>query len=125
MIMMILGSFQFSINSAAYQDLTRSTEYRWTAQDVFGVLPRLQFTGAGADSVTLEGSIFPEYRGGLGQLDRMRALAGTGKPQRMIDGNGKILGRYVIERVQEKQTIFAALGVPKRQDFTLQLKRFD
>jgi phage protein U len=123
--MMILGSFQFSINSAAYQDLTRSTEYRWTAQDVFGVLPRLQFTGAGADSVTLEGSIFPEYRGGLGQLDQMRALAGRGRPQRMIDGNGKILGRYVIERVQEKQTIFAAFGVPKRQDFTLQLKRFD
>lgn len=125
MIMMILGSFRFSISTAAYKDLTRSTEYRWTAQDVFGVLPRLQFTGPGADSMTLEGSIFPEYRGGLGQLNSMRALAGTGKPQRMIDGNGRILGRFVIERVQEKQTIFAAFGVPKQQDFTLQLKRYD
>jgi uncharacterized protein len=125
LIMMILGSFRFSISTAAYKDLTRSTEYRWTAQDVFGVLPRLQFTGPGADSMTLEGSIFPEYRGGLGQLNSMRALAGTGKPQRMIDGNGRILGRFVIERVQEKQTIFAAFGVPKQQDFTLQLKRYD
>lgn len=125
MIMMILGSFRFSINSAAYQDLTRSTEYRWASQEVFGVLPRLQFTGPGADSITLEGSIFPEYRGGLGQLNSMRALAGTGKPQRMIDGNGRILGRFVIERVQEKQSTFATFGAPKRQDFTLQLKRYD
>ncbi len=125
MIMMILGSFQFSVSTAAYQDLTRSTEYRWAAQDVFGVRPRLQFTGQGADSVTVEGAIFPEYRGGLGQLDRMRALAGAGQPLRMIDGNGRIMGRWAIERVQEKQTVFAAFGVPKRQDFTLQLKRCD
>lgn len=124
MIMMILGSFHFSISTAAFQDLTRSTEYRWATQDVFGVLPRLQFTGPGADSITLDGSIFPEYRGGLGQLDTMRAQAGKGQPQRMISGSGKIMGRWAIESVQEKQTIFAVFGVPKRQDFTLKLKRY-
>lgn len=125
MIMMILGPFRFSVSTAAYQEFSRVSEYRWAAQDVFGERPRLQFTGLGAETATLDGSIFPEYRGGLEQLNSMRAIASTGQPQQMIDGNGRLLGRWVIERVQEKQTIFAAFGVPKRQDFTLQLRRYD
>lgn len=124
MIMMILGSFRFSIDTAAYQELTRDTEFRWVAQDVFGVRPRLQYTGPGADSITLQGTVYPEYRGGLEQINIMRSVADQGKPQRMIDGKGRVLGQWVIEKVQEKQPIFAAGGVPRRQDFTLQLKRF-
>lgn len=124
-VMMTLGVFQFSIATAAYKELTRSTAYRWPSQERFGKRPSMQFTGPGEDSITLPGVIYPEYRGGFGQLDAMRGLAGRGMPLTMIDGSGSVLGEWVIERVEDKQTVFAAAGLPRKQEFSLSLKRAD
>jgi len=122
-VMLQLGSFQFGVTTAAYQELKRSTEWRWPAQDQFGRLAALQFVGPGNDTITLPGVIYPEWRGGLSQLEALRALGNTGEPQTMLDGRGNLLGRWVIERVDEGQQVFAAAGVPRRQEFTLQLRR--
>ena len=123
-VMMQLGTFQFGINTAAYQGLSRSDEWRWPDQGRFGQAPALQYTGPGATTITLDGILYPEWRGGLGQLDAMRAEAGRGKPLVLVDGRGQALGMWVIERVDESQSIFAAGGVARRIEFTLQLKRF-
>lgn len=124
-VMMALGAYRFGIPTAAYQQLTRAAEYRWPAQERFGQHAALQYTGPGSETITLTGVIYPGYRGGSGQLDSMRALAATGQPQTLIDGFGRILGRWVIESVQEQASVFAAAGVPRRQDFTMQLRRFE
>ena len=123
-VMMQLGAFQFCINTAAYQGLSRSDEWRWPGQERFGQAPALQHTGPSATTITLDGILYPEWRGGLGQLDAMRAEAGRGKPLVLVDGRGQALGMWVIERVDESQSIFAAGGVARRIEFTLQLKRF-
>lgn len=123
-VMLQLGSFQFGINTAAYQTLQRSNEWRWPSQDRFGKGPVLQHVGQGAETITLPGVVYPEWRGGLGQMDALRALAAEGKPQTMIDGTGNVLGRWVIERVEEKQAVFADAGVPRKQEFTVQLRRY-
>ncbi|SOZ37706.1 phage tail protein [Cupriavidus neocaledonicus] len=124
-MMMQLGSFQFGITTAAYQELSRSTEYRWPSQERYGQREALQFTGPGADTMTLRGVIYPEWRGGRGQVERMRAAAAAGQPQMLVSGQGAIMGRWVVERIEEGQTIFAAGGVPRRQEFTMNLRRFD
>lgn len=124
-VMMQLGSFQFCIATAAYNDLTRRTQFRWPSQERFGKLAALQFTGPGEDSMTLAGIIYPEYVGSQFMLARMRALAGRGRPLPLISGAGATMGRWVIESVEEKQATFAMEGMPRRQDFTLQLKLFD
>lgn len=123
-VMMQLGAYQFSISTAAYKELRRRTEYRWASQDRFGKMPALQFTGPGGDAITLTGVIYTEYRGGVGQLNSMRALASTGTPQRLIDGTGNLLGKFVIESVEEGQSVFAGQGQPRKQEFTLQLRQF-
>ena len=122
--MLQLGPFQFGVSTAAYQTLQRTTEYRWPSQDRFGKGPVLQHVGQGADTITLPGVIYPEWRGGLGQIDDLRKLAAEGKPQTMIDGTGNVLGRWVIERLEEKQAVFADAGVPRKQEFTVQLRRY-
>lgn len=124
-IMMILGPYPFGLDTAAFQELNRNTEWRWPSQDVFDSRPVVQFTGAGDDSITLPGVIFPEYWAGTGQLDALRALGDQGEPQTLIDGRGNVLGEWVITSVQERQTIFAQAGVGRRQEFTVALKRFD
>jgi phage protein U len=62
--MMQLGLYQFSIDNAAYQRLFRSTEYRWAAIERVGKQDALQFTGLGGDTITLQGIIYPHYKGG-------------------------------------------------------------
>lgn len=123
--MMTLGEFQFSIATAAYQELTRTTEWRWPAQDRFMQGQALQYLGPGGDTISLPGVIYPEYRGGLGQLAAMRAMADKGTPLTMISGTGAIMGRWVIERLEEKHSIFAVQGVGRKQEFTIGLRKFD
>lgn len=124
-VMMQLGEYQFSVNTAAYQDLRRSSEYRWKNQERVGQLDALQYTGQGSDTITLSGVVFPGYKGGTGQLNAMRAQAGTGQPLLLVDGQGFIHGRWVIEKIDEQQAVFARAGVPRRQQFSLQLRKYD
>lgn len=124
-VMMTLGDFQFGIATAAYEELTRTTEWRWPSQERFQQLPALQYVGPGGDTITLPGVIYPEYRGGLGQLAAMRTLANKGEPMTLVSGTGSVLGRWVIERLEEKQTVFAERGVGRKQEFTLSLRKFD
>lgn len=123
--MMQIGQFKFGIPTAAYQELRRTTEYKWPAQERMSRHEALQYTGPGPDTVTLTGVVFPEFRGGTGQIESLRALASEGRPQLMVSGTGQILGQYVIERIDETQGVFAAAGVPRRQEFTLQLRRYE
>lgn len=123
-VMMQLGAYRFSISTAAYQELTRRSEYRWASQDRFGKQPNLQYTGPASEAISLVGVIYPDYKGGSGQLDKMRQLAGGGNPLTLVSGAGQMMGRWVIESLDEKQDTFAAAGAPRKQEFTIALKRF-
>lgn len=125
MTMMRLGSFKFGVYTAAYQSLDRSTEYKWGEQPLFMNYDELQYLGPGADTITLQGFVYPEYKGGTGQIDQLRALGATGQPQLLISGFGRIMGQWAILRVNEGQTIFAAGGIPRRQEFTVEMRRYD
>jgi phage protein U len=123
-IMMALGAFRFSIDTAAYQQLERVWSYRWEPQDRIGRQVAMQFTGTGATEINIEGIIYPAYRGGLDQVERMAAIAGTGEPQRLVDGRGRIWGLFVITEVRETQKVFGPSGAARRVDFAMQLKSY-
>lgn len=123
-IMLRLGSFSFSINTAAYSELKRASEYKWAAQERFGQQDALQFTGPGQDSITLNGVVLTAFRGGTGQVQILRAVAAQGRPQMLISGLGDILGMWVIESVEEGQGVFAAAGIPRRQEFSVKLRKY-
>ncbi|MGE4296924.1 MAG: phage tail protein [Desulfovibrionaceae bacterium] len=123
-VMMALGSYRFSLSTAAYQQLRRTTPFRWAEQPRFAREPGLQFTGPGKETIELEGVILTTFKGGLGQLDAMRAEAGKGVPLVLTDGLGKAWGKYVIEEVAETQTVFLPGGIPKKIEFSLRLSRY-
>ncbi len=124
MAQMKLGAFRFSIHTSTYQELSRSTDYTWAAQERFGQHDALQFTGPAEDSITFNGVIFPEFRGGFQQIEMMRDLASTGYPQMLVSGFGKVFGLWVIESITEGQSIFAAAGAPRRQEFTIKIRKY-
>lgn len=118
-VMMALGDYRFCLDAAAYQSLERSTLYRWEAVDRIGVAPGQQFIGPGEDRIDLSGVIYPAFRGGLGQLDEMRAEAGKGEPLMMVDGMGRVWGDFCITEVRETQTVFFSNGTPRKIEFSL------
>ncbi|RJF82341.1 phage tail protein [Azospirillum cavernae] len=119
-----LGDFRFEIGTAAYQKLQRTQGFRWEKQDRIGRAPALQFTGPDLIAVELEGTIYTAFKGGLGQVLKMRELAAKGEPQDLVDGTGKVWGPYVILDVAETQSVFLADGRPRRIDFTVKLQEY-
>ena len=122
--LLMLGAFKFSLNTAVFQQMERSTTYRWAAQQRTGQIDALQFTGFGEDSIMLPGVVYPEFKGGAGQVDDLRKLAAEGKPLRLITGTGAVLGMWVIEGVRETASEYRTDGVPRKQEFTVEIRKF-
>lgn len=119
-----LGEFRFAIDTAAYQTLTRNDEYRWESQERINRAPAMQFIGPGHTTFTLEGVVYPHWKGGLGQIQNMRTIAGRGFPLRLVSGYGDIFGQFVVMSVDETQTAFLNNGAPRKQEFSLELKSY-
>lgn len=124
LVMMALGLFRFGVNSAAYQTWTRSASYRWEKLDRAGRAPAMQFLGPDADEISLEGVIYPHFRGGLRQVELMRAAARLGQPLMLVDGLGWVWERWVITSIIEKKSVFLADGAPRQVDFAMSLKAY-
>ena len=114
--MLSLGPYRFSLTE---QGFTRRNEYRWPALERIGEKPLLQSIGPGEDIVELAGVV---YAGGLKQINNMR---NSSKPFLFIDGQGNILGHFVIVKIEETQKYFFPNGEPRKIEFHLSLKHYD
>lgn len=65
-VMMALGSYRFSLSTAAYERLSRQASWRWPAQDRIGAHPVRQYVGPGEQTIRVDGTIYPHYKGLLG-----------------------------------------------------------
>ena len=68
---MRLGQFTFSVDTAAYQELSRTSEYRWASQDRIGQMPALQAVGPGSESINLDGTGKARFDIGVPFLEHM------------------------------------------------------
>jgi phage protein U len=123
-VMMGLGEFRFGLNTAAYQELSRSHSWRWPTVERIGAKPATQFVGPGDDSVQMNGVIYPHFRGGLRQIEAMRAEADKGEPLNLVDGTGQVWGLYVITDIREGQSAFFSNGAPRSQTFDITLQAY-
>jgi phage protein U len=123
-VMLRLGQFAFQIDGATYQEFNRTNEYRWQSQPYVNAPPGYQYTGKGEESISLSGVVFPGYIRSFEQLNLMRAEADKGTPLLLVDGRGFVYGRYIIQSISEAVNSFYPQGVPRRQQFNLELKRY-
>lgn len=122
--MMALGAYRFCLKMATYQTLKRAIEYKWVEISRINSEPSLQFIGLGSQSLDLDGIIFPQFRGGLRQIELMRAEAGLGKPMMLVTGHGFAFGQWCITNINEIQTYFLKDGTPRKIEFSLNLKKY-
>lgn len=124
-VMMALGLFVFGLDTIPYQQLHRQTSWRHPSSARVGRRPARQFVGPGDDIITLSGVLYPEITGGKVSLSMLRYMASTGKAWPLIEGTGYIYGLFVIEDIDETDSIFFADGAPRKIEFTIKLTRVD
>lgn len=115
-----LGSFGFGVDTAAFSTLRRRTEAAWAEVERIGGVPVAQFMGW-SETITLQGTVYPFWRGGLGQLPALRALVRAGKPLLMADGLGTVHGYWYVKSLEEDGSLHTPTGQPQKQGFTLDL----
>lgn len=114
----------FNLDTSAFDQLTRQSEFRWASQERLTRRPAQQSPGLGDERITLRGAIFPHWRGGLGQLDTLRQIGARRDPLNMITGYGRDLGVWCLTRVEEEQAALLHGGIPRKQSFTLEFVRY-
>ncbi|WP_449105954.1 phage tail protein [Pseudomonas mohnii] len=116
--------YYFNLDTAAFDELRRSTEFRWASQERLGRRPAQQAVGMGEEKITLKGAIFPGFKGGIKQLDTLRSLGGQLKPLTLTTGYGDVLGTWCLKSVEEEQSALLQGGIPRKQAFTLEFARY-
>lgn len=124
-MMMALGMFVFSLETLAYQEFQRQTDWRHGSTSRIGTNPARQYLGRGDDSITLPGVLLPGLAGSPLSLDTLRMMADTGKAWTLVQGDGRIFGLWVIESLSETRTLFFRDGAARRIEFNLKLVRID
>ncbi|GJH39053.1 hypothetical protein CBA19CS91_39870 [Paraburkholderia hospita] len=125
-MLMALGSFVFSMQTLAYQELQRRTQWKFASTSRIGARNARQFTGQGDDTITLTGWFMPDQMGGkTASLAELGAMGDTGAAFVLVDGAGKVYGAFLLEGLDEGHTIIGQDGTGRRIEFTINLTRTD
>ena len=125
-MMLSLGDFQFSVDTAAYGELSLKAEYPWAKVTRLQNTPQHQAVGKETRSISLQGVVYPSYReSGAEQIETLRSAAAKMEPQYLTSGDGRCLGRWIVKSVSETDSAFFDDGTPQKQEFTLELEQFD
>lgn len=124
-VLMTLGDFQFEVARNAFSELQRQRSYRWTETETLSMTP-LQYTGRAAESITLEGVLYPLFvgEGGMDYMRRLRELADRAEPSLLISDGGENFGRFVILNISETYEHLTIGAIPKKITFRIDLKEY-
>ncbi len=124
MPLLSLGLFAFSIQTAPFEALKRSTSQRWESKARVGVAAANQNCGPGDDTITIDGSLAPPLTGGPEQINKLREMMASGKVWILTAGTGDVLGKWFITGVEEGRAHMLRNGYPQKVTFTLNLKHY-
>ncbi len=120
-VLLKLGEFTFSIDTAAFQNLKRNWQFNWASQQRLGNKPAQQFTGEGNQTIALSGSIYPGQFGKADSVAKMVEAAEKGIPYLLVAGTGEVMGYWAIAGASQANSVLMADGQPRRIDFSLSL----
>ena len=120
-----LGLFVFETTSAAFDEISRKSGYRFGTGNAVGTRPHMQYIGQDNDDISLSGTLYPEITNGIVSLDELRDMAATGKTYALMNGNGYYYGMYYITDISETQSHLLSDGTARKISFSLALKLAD
>lgn len=120
---MALGEFVFGLSSGfPYETLDRKTSGGWVSLDIISSKPRSHQTGQGLEELRLNGKA--QFAAGMAKLDELRAMANARVPYVLVDGVGRVWGRWRIDGVNEGQKRVLDDGTTTLLEWSLDLSEF-
>jgi phage protein U len=120
---MALGEFVFGLaTDFPYERLERKTTGGWVDLDIISSKPLSHQTGQGLETLRLSGKA--QLAAGMASVESLRAMANARKPYTLVDGLGRVWGRWRIDGVNEQQTRVLDDGTATLLEWTLELQEF-
>jgi phage protein U len=124
-VMMMLGDFAFSIDTAAYNQLAREAAWNWSEQARMGKQSLLQYTGKHGRIVRVEGESHVFFgKSGTGAVDTLYDIADRAEPLLLVSGEGDVLGWWVVIRFSDSTDRFLPGGGHRNKKWSLELKHY-
>lgn len=114
--------FYFNLNTAAFNELRRQTEFRWASQERLSRYAAQQAVHMGEEKSQRRG--FSRLQGraeatGYLALHREQLLL-----LNLTTGYGLVLGTWCVRSVEEEQGALLAGGIRRKQTFSLEFTRY-
>lgn len=120
---MALGEFIFGLaTNFPYETLDRKTSGGWVSLDIISSKPKSHNTGQGLETLRLTGKA--QWAEGMAKLDELRAMVDARKPYPLVDGVGRVWGRWRIDDVSENQKRVLDDGTATLLEWSLELQEF-
>ena len=124
-MMMIYGMFVFQLSTLPHQQIQQSRNWTHVKNERLNRSASWQYIGAGDDTITLSGLLYPEITGGEVSLTALTSQAYVGRPWPLIDGVGQIYGMYVITGLNTTRSELDRYGRARKIEFTVTFERVD
>ena len=122
-MMMIYGMFVFQLSTLPHQQIQQSRNWRHVKNERINRSASWQYIGAGDDTITLSGLLYPEITGGEVSLTALTTQAYAGRPWPLIDGVGQVYGMYVITALNTTRSELDRYGKARKIEFTVTFQR--
>jgi len=119
----MLGSLRIEVYPFNVHQVEETGETEYAVKSVVGAEPPLEFVGEGGNEIALSGRLFPASLGGMAELDILRQMRASGRPQYLMRGDGRPMGWFAILNVRSSSTYLDGKGVGKQIDVSIQLRR--
>lgn len=125
-ILLALGNFYFHMDSLAYEEMQRSSNYGWQEVQRIGTHPQLQNTGTQKEEIRLTGMLLPHFKG-AGSLDNVRDLAQRQAPLLLCSDkqdSKNNMGYWVIKSIDSTASRILTGGQARIVQFAITLSYF-
>ena len=121
--LMQLGAVTFSLRPINTHEYSVSSATEFAQKPVVGARQPYEWVGEGDQKMTISGMMLPKHLGGLNEMAVIHTMRESGIAQLLLRGDGKVLGWFLIESVDETSTNLDADGVGFQIEFSITLCR--
>jgi len=122
-VMALFGNFPFLISQMELERISKNTSFEFEEIKRANNSKMYQSVGGSSEEDMMISGFILGYQDHLGAIKRLISMGKEKRPHRLIMGNGKIMGKFLILSVSEEQSMFLDDGRVVRTDFRFELKR--
>jgi phage protein U len=123
------GDVVFSANGLSFEGITRSLRPRLKTFEVLTGKNLVQQEGTGEENLSISGSFFTDYHcDAQKKLEGLYKILKAGNPQLLSLTSKESAfpkGFWLIEKIEEQQSLFKSNGEPQKVSFSLDLVRVE